>query len=538
MAISTTDAKLRFLRGLEANLPSDKTDGYVYITTDTQAMYVDYASGSEVKRMRIGDVLTVSAVANLPAIADAQYGVLYYAASENILCTPYLNGSTKEWKQINKQKTFADFINSLTTSVTGTTGTSANVKLTITAADKSSQNTSFDVTAAGGTNVKAESGKLKITSADTTVTGKISAADNKISLTNTTAGTNADGSSKTASTAAGGAITIAGSGATVTTASDTITITAKPTLAASWDTTGNLNFVVNYDDKSKAAAETITPTIVYGANNGSTAKFVSGSADLDVYTKAETDSAIADQLRTANAMTFKGVVNSTTALPTSEVALGDTYVVDAAGTYNGQANCKVGDMFIAGPGTENAKGYLTTVTWTYVPAGNDDYAETSGTVSATDGAVIKSTIAKVDTKVATIKASDGLTMAADSTNKVLTIKHATTTVGSDTAGAVTQTAGSGTSYTAVTGITTDSYGHITKISTGKFTVTDTKVSSTANTVAAGTNQATISTSVTDSSKATASGASFIIKTSGNSSLTVTGNANDKTVVIDSVWGSF
>lgn len=538
MAISTTDAKLRFLRGLEANLPSAKTDGYVYVTTDTQAMYVDYTDGSEVKRMRIGDVLTVSAVANLPAIADAQYGVLYYAASENILCTPYLNGTTKEWKQINKQKTFADFINSLTTSVTGTTGTSANVALTITAADKSSKNTSFDVTAAGGANVKAESGKLKITSADTTVTGKITAADNKISLTNTTAGTNADGSSKTASTAAGGAVTIAGSGATVSTASDTITITAKPTLGVSWNTAGALNFTVNYDDKSSATAVTTTPTIVYGANNGSTAKFVSGSADLDVYTKSETDSAIAEQLRTANAMTFKGVVNSTTALPTSNVALGDTYVVDAAGTYNGQANCKVGDMFIAGPGTENASGYLTTVTWTYVPAGNDDYAETSGTVDATNGAVIKSSIAKVDTKVATIKASDGLTMAADSTNKVLTIKHATTTVGSDTAGAVTQTAGSGASYTAVTGITTDTYGHITKISTGKFTVTDTKVSSTANTVTAGTNQATVATSVTDSSKTTASGASFIVKTSGNSSLTVTGDATNKTITIDSVWGSF
>ena len=72
------DPKFRILRGLEANLPSTKTDGYVYVTTDTRAMYVDYMNANnELARIRIGDVLTVADVASLPAVASAQDGVLY-----------------------------------------------------------------------------------------------------------------------------------------------------------------------------------------------------------------------------------------------------------------------------------------------------------------------------------------------------------------------------------------------------------------------------------------------------------------------------
>lgn len=104
MAINVNaDAKLRFLRGLEANLPTAMTDGYVYVTTDTRAMYVDYKNADgALARIRIGDVLTVANIAALPTIANAKDGVLYYCLAENILCTPYGSGAGRDWKQINK----------------------------------------------------------------------------------------------------------------------------------------------------------------------------------------------------------------------------------------------------------------------------------------------------------------------------------------------------------------------------------------------------------------------------------------------------
>ena len=91
------------------------------------------------------------------------------------------------------------------------------------------------------------------------------------------------------------------------------------------------------------------------------------------------------------AMVFKGTVGTGgtagTALPTSNVKIGDTYKIVTAGTYAGQA-AKVGDLFIAS---------ATTPTWAYVPSGDDtDVTQvtagaglnTTGPDSSTDGGSI------------------------------------------------------------------------------------------------------------------------------------------------------
>lgn len=91
------------------------------------------------------------------------------------------------------------------------------------------------------------------------------------------------------------------------------------------------------------------------------------------------------------AMVFKGTVGTGgtagTALPTSNVKVGDTYKIITAGTYAGQA-AKVGDLFIAS---------ATTPTWAYVPSGDDtDVTQvtagaglnTTGPDSSTDGGSI------------------------------------------------------------------------------------------------------------------------------------------------------
>lgn len=78
---------------------------------------------------------------------------------------------------------------------------------------------------------------------------------------------------------------------------------------------------------------------------------------------------VSSQIAAVDAMRFKGTVGvggDVTALPTSNVKVGDTYRVITAGTYAGQT-CEVGDLIIA---------TATTPTWT-VAQTNIDGAITS-----------------------------------------------------------------------------------------------------------------------------------------------------------------
>jgi hypothetical protein len=75
------------------------------------------------------------------------------------------------------------------------------------------------------------------------------------------------------------------------------------------------------------------------------------------------------------AMRYMGTVDGSNPLPTdvTNVRVGDTYKVAEDGTYEGQVAI-VGDMFIA-------KAVSATITWDYIPSGND---QTSLTYSSTN----------------------------------------------------------------------------------------------------------------------------------------------------------
>jgi hypothetical protein len=121
-------SRIRFLRGLESDLPSTLVDGYVYVTTDTRAVYIDYTNSDGTQRIRLGDVITVADLSTLQTnypVADALDGALYYCSAENILCTPTGTGSSRAWKQINKQRDFSDLIKTATLSVSDLTTTTA-----------------------------------------------------------------------------------------------------------------------------------------------------------------------------------------------------------------------------------------------------------------------------------------------------------------------------------------------------------------------------------------------------------------------------
>jgi hypothetical protein len=87
--MALTDARVKFLRGTLANLPTTKTDGNIYITTDERGMYVDYKdTNNNLQRIRIGDLLEFpnwAAIEAQAATGTYSTSALYYAQSENIL---------------------------------------------------------------------------------------------------------------------------------------------------------------------------------------------------------------------------------------------------------------------------------------------------------------------------------------------------------------------------------------------------------------------------------------------------------------------
>ena len=551
MAINVNaDAKLRFLRGLEANLPTAMTDGYVYVTTDTRAMYVDYKNADgALARIRIGDVLTVANIAALPTIANAKDGVLYYCLAENILCTPYGSGAGRDWKQINKQKTLSETIGTMTfTAASAADGANMTIKMT---SGGETKDASLGV--AGGTNVKVgvTDGKVTVGAKDTIVTGAIAvgareAGGAAITLTNTTGGTAADGTALSG-TAAGGTIGIVGTGAKVSQSDNVITVNGKVTVANAFAADGAFTTKITHADNTTATSTAVTPKVKYGANGDQEAMFNSGTATLNIYSKNEVDTAIDAKLKAANAMTFKGTMGATGAtvkqLPAT-ASLGDTYIVIDNGSYSYKAvgatsatsqSCRIGDMFIAGPGEEDTNGLLRTLVWTYVPAGNDDLPIASATAT-TSSIIFKSTLSNETSTVGTVAVGDG--MKATAAGTTFTIAHGDVTTAAPTTGtAVAQTPGAAkTTYTAITGVTIEN-GHVTGYETKELTVVDTALASASLTAAAvADGGATVTLNVKDTAN-NSMGNAITVKASGNSAAYVSAGANN-TIVIDTVWGTF
>ena len=550
MAINVNaDAKLRFLRGLEANLPTAMTDGYVYVTTDTRAMYVDYKNADgALARIRIGDVLTVANIAALPTIANAKDGVLYYCLAENILCTPYGSGAGRDWKQINKQKTLSETIGTMTfTAAAAADGANMTIKMT---SGGETKDASLGV--AGGTNVKVgvTDGKVTVGAKDTIVTGAIAvgareAGGAAITLTNTTGGTAADGTALSG-TAAGGTIGIIGTGAKVSQSDNVITVNGKVTVANTFAADGAFTTKITHADNTTATSTAVTPKVKYGADGAKEAVFNSGTATLDIYSKNEVDTAINAKLKAANAMTLKGTMGATGAtvkqLPAT-ASLGDTYIVIDNGSYSYKAvgatsatsqSCRIGDMFIAGPGEEDTDGLLRTLVWTYVPAGDDDLPIASATAT-TSSIIFKSTLSNQTSTVGTVAVGNG--MKATAAGTTFTIAHGDVTTADPTTGtAVSQTHGATKTYTAITGVTIEN-GHVTGYETTELTVVDTALASASLTAAAvAEGGATVTLNVKDTAN-NSMGNAITVKASGNSAAYVSAGANN-TIVIDTVWGTF
>lgn len=191
-----------------------------------------------------------------------------------------------------------------------------------------------------------------------------------------------------------------------------------------------------------------------------TTKFI--GSDLGVYTIAEIDSKMKD----LNAMVYKGTVGTggtVASLPSSNVSAGDTYMTKVAGTYAGHT-CGVGDLLIA-TGTEGDDGYLSTITWTYVPSANDTDTQYNLNVDAGDDQATIQLVASTDssTSSAVIKAGTDIDVSANGSTITVTHTPQSTTPDNSGTAILTHTG----KFRAVTGVTT-SNGHLTGYETTEF----------------------------------------------------------------------
>lgn len=307
------------------------------------------------------------------------------------------------------------------------------------------------------------------------------AAGTNMSVSGTTAGTityshdtvtRTDPTATTATASEGTTITVV-DGVTTdaqghVTAVATKTVTAKDTTytadSISADSSGNLSFGIKASP-SNATSTKVAEGVLYNSItvDGTTSTVYNQGNLGSFYSADKVDELIAG----LNAMTYKGTVGGTGAtvasLPTTNVELGDTYMVGEADA--GVQGSRPGDLLIA-TGTEDNDGHITaaTLSWALVPAGSDP--DTTYTFSvANDGTIsaTPSTNSSSHVTIAQIVGSNPITTSVS--GSTITINHANSGV---TAG----TKGDNSSITAALGysgtfvvpkVTVDAKGHVTAI---------------------------------------------------------------------------
>lgn len=513
---SLLNDKVRFLQGSQADLnklfvggenAGKAVEGAFYLTTDSHRLYVGRKdtsiSGDNVFPVQVSPGVSVVADAgSLPstAAAEAASGDLYYIEDSNILAALKVNNDgTKEWVQVNPKTGINGLtINATDSSVSGSTnqasitfGLQAEGSDYITAAQpvvlKAGQN--IELTTENNTvTIKSLSGQLNLNAKTNDTTNKaevvLSDPDHHFNDTATAF--------------------VAGNADTTVTADETnneIVISGPVVSGVKPDAYGiagdsssahgfKFGLRVNGEDRDLNTAQVknsdLDPVIAYGTN--STAYFHGGQASLDVYTRAEADTAIQnkinEKLQTADAMTYRGLIDSANKIPAiTEASNGDTWKITTNIQSDTLGALRAGDLIIA-RGSEGSNGKITSGSWDIVPAGDEptyEYAVTFDTAGVDPRFIItsgESTCLKVgfdNANSAKIKAygagtkddfkirlSHDTTDRTDTTNANL----GAATSDSDSAG------GTGLKFFAlsgsltdgkIAGLQTDAYGHVTGV---------------------------------------------------------------------------
>lgn len=538
---------VNFKRGSQQNLDAMITNqattsvgqfnaGTFYLTSDTNRLYF---AQEDNKLVDLNQYIHIWDGSSPPLLTDNQFlkaGDIYYLQGSNILAICD-DPSTGEWVQLNPDTYLAS--NTANLSIAATSG---GYIISDQVVDSKGHISRGSFTLLGSENVS-----LSLDGSAITITSQNDNDNYTYSLGTTTGTTQANlilnganggttssvvlsgGGSVTVTSDANGEITISGSGGVTS-------------LANAFDTSGNFVTTLQTTDGQKASAA-IQPKITYGAT-GSTvdAAFESGTAVLDVYTKAQVDSLIDNELATANAMTYKGTVDldSANTKLSSSGNVGDTYKADSSFTYNGM-NIKTGDLLIA-QGTDG------NVTWDLIPSGDDQVIQ--GEVAGNTARVYDQagTIAQLTVNGSTSNYGNITVSSATSGNALtLTVSHGaagsgTTVAYASASGANIQSYNTAVDVPTITGISLDDAGHVTSVSANTFTLTDThaNIRSVGISSSVADNIATLTVNVQDTDNTSKSG-QFSLSSNNlqitQTSATINGNAV-YTVNADFVWGTF
>lgn len=209
----------------------------------------------------------------------------------------------------------------------------------------------------------------------------------------------------------------------------------------------------NVVDDGRADVKTAHKITVDG-----TSRIIGNGGDLGAfYSSGEIDR----KFRSLDALTYKGVINAQSELPTS-ASLGDTYKVGTAfGDY------QTGDLLIANGAGEDETGKITgTITWDHISTG-DDTDTTYEIIGADNKIILKNIVSGAETDFITVTDDDTHIIASVS-GDVLNISHNTITQNNTTGTA--NTLAYEEKFVAVTGVARDNAGHVTGIETTEFTM--------------------------------------------------------------------
>ena len=498
-------ANVLFKRGLETSLPANGSaqDGVLYFAlnaADNSAtsgrLFLGMPNGN---RVPIAEGITsVTSVANLPEASASHAGEFYYASEGNILA--YCTGSA--WLQVN----LSSQVTSLTQAAT-VTNSSGTVALTLSQSGggEGEKATSFVLTASDNVHIAAGtvSNELVLSADDTTYT----------LATSTTTTTNAAKITLTPSTGSVQAFEVIGKNG--------VTITRSGT---------NIELEV---DPGQVGA--IDPIIVYGNNGNESVHFNGGTATINAYTISQVDNLLDSLKKTLDAVTYRGTATTSAALTTTEgVHNGDAWKA-AAEFEIGTTTVPVGALIIA-TGTE-VDGVIPTADVTYDIITGDQADTTYSFSGTTHGVILKASTGDESSSFALASNSNQLVLSDSGSEnaKTVSIALATVTTSSTSGTAISQSSGGTASITAVTGVSTDSYGRVTGVEKTSFSVVDTMLSSDrTTTITTTSNVATI----TDVVKDTASGEASSTRSIGSSGQSITVTSSGNAINLDLVWGSF
>lgn len=382
-----------FKRGLQSALPSTVIDGAFYLTTDTHRLYVGQGTTPVLLNQTVQFVNSIAELTAKSAdwtteeLKKAHEHDLYYvlpgagdasnSTGGNILAVWCYDKTENKyaWVQINPDHNV--YVNKLLFETVAGTNNDADVKINWGRNDTYEASVSFKVKGEGKTiEVKAaENSAGFVLKGDTYTLSR--PAKGEIRL-NSALGQNAT----SVKLVEGDNVTISNG-----TEANEIKIashnTKNSSVALELDSnTGNISFKIQDTDSDEKTASTGPITMKYGASGNLSAPL---GGTLSVYSKNEID----NKLKDLNGLTFIGSVGKNGTYQMSETDFkvyqgptalslhnGDMFLVAGDVKYGTNLNAKTGDLLIA-TGTENAQGILTTVTWTYVPSGDDAQLDTS-----------------------------------------------------------------------------------------------------------------------------------------------------------------